>query len=193
MSRRGRPRSWGGEAFLPGLEGDRGLIHSAHGLSLPILPKRFRLGHGHLPAKRGLARAALCSGQTAPGDGAGLARHLSGQAAGLPHWVRLELRLAPGLPGQRPRGLNPALCTAPWLHRWRHPRWALLLAHLGRGAGGEGRRKTGVLRSGGAYLEGKRGSWASFPLHLFPPWLDGDAKWQALCARLGNFMPVWRS
>lgn len=159
-------------------------------LSLPTLPKCFHLGHWHLPAKLGLARAALWSGQTAPGDGAGLARHLSD---GLPRWVRPELRLAPGLTGQRPQGPGPALCTTPQQHRLRHPRQALLLAQLGQGAGGEGRRRRGVLHSGGASLEGKRGSWASFPLHLVPLWLDGDAKWQALRARLGHFMPVWRS
>lgn len=190
MPRRGRPRSCVGEAFLPGLDGDRSFIYSAHGLSLPTLPKRFHLGHGHLPAKLGLARAALWSGQTAPGDGAGLARHLSD---GLPRWVRPELRLAPGLTGQRPQGPGTALCTTPQQHRLRHPHQALLLAQLGQGAGGEGRRRRGVLHSGGASLEGKRGSWASFPLHLVPLWLDGDAKWQALRARLGHFMPVWRS
>lgn len=124
VPRRGRPRSCVGEAFLPGLDGDRGFIYSAHGLSLPILSKHFHLGHGHLPAKLGLARAALWSGQTTPGDGAGLARHLSD---GLPRWVRPELRLAPGLTGTRSCSVHNAPAAqveAPTPGTAARPAWA---------------------------------------------------------------------
>lgn len=44
----------------------------------------------------------------------------------------------------------------------------------------------------GASLDGKYQLWASFPVHLVSLWLDGDIKWQALCAKFGHHISVWR-
>lgn len=65
----------------PSLASTENAISSTRLTAAPA--KIFAFGVQTVPAKFGLARTAFCSGQTATGDGAGLAHHLSELVAGL--------------------------------------------------------------------------------------------------------------